>query len=62
VISCCVPSAARVCGRHWHLDLDAFVVYDQESRTVKKLVELDEHLAMAYSGLNADARVLVDKV
>jgi hypothetical protein len=34
----------------------------QESRTIRKLVELDEHLALAFSGLNADARVLVDMV
>lgn len=33
----------------------------QEERTVKKLCKLDSHLFMAFAGLTADARVLVNK-
>ena len=33
----------------------------QESRTVKKICELDEHVAVAFAGLTADARVLTNK-
>jgi 20S proteasome subunit alpha 4 len=33
----------------------------QESRTVKKIAMLDEHICCAYAGLTADARVLIDK-
>jgi 20S proteasome alpha/beta subunit len=33
----------------------------QEPRTVKKIVMLDEHIACAYAGLTADARVLIGK-
>lgn len=33
----------------------------QESRTVRKIVELDEHVALAFAGLTADARILVNK-
>jgi len=33
----------------------------QESRTVRKVCNLDSHVALAFSGLTADARVLVNK-
>lgn len=33
----------------------------QESRTVKKIVLLDKHVAMTFAGLHADARVLINK-
>lgn len=33
----------------------------QESRTVKKILMLDSHVAMTFAGLHADARVLVQK-
>mmetsp|Transcript_13132 Transcript_13132/g.14956 ORF Transcript_13132/g.14956 Transcript_13132/m.14956 type:complete len:166 (-) Transcript_13132:10-507(-) len=33
----------------------------QDTRTVKKIVQLDSHIMMAYSGLTADARVLVNR-
>ena len=50
--------------RRWlTLNFSCMLVFRaQEPRTIKKLVELDEHIAMAFSGLNADARILVDKV
>jgi len=34
----------------------------QDPRTVKKVGVLDNHIALAYAGLSADARVLLDKV
>ena len=33
----------------------------QDSRSVKKLLPLDENITLAFAGLNADARVLIDK-
>ena len=33
----------------------------QEGKTVKKIVQLDNHIHMAYSGLTADGRILANK-
>ncbi|XP_068625324.1 proteasome subunit alpha type-7-like [Battus philenor] len=33
----------------------------QEERTEKKIVELDEHITLAFAGLRADARVLISR-
>ena len=33
----------------------------QEGRTVKKIVQLDKHIYMAFSGLTADGRILANK-
>eukprot|EP00163_Fabomonas_tropica_P015218 TRINITY_DN2779_c0_g1_i10.p1 TRINITY_DN2779_c0_g1~~TRINITY_DN2779_c0_g1_i10.p1 ORF type:complete len:242 (+),score=79.42 TRINITY_DN2779_c0_g1_i10:284-1009(+) len=33
----------------------------QETRTIRKLAEIDRHIVLAFAGLTADARILIDK-
>nr|ANM86160.1 proteasome subunit alpha type-7-B [Stygiella incarcerata] len=33
----------------------------QDTRTVKKIVPIDDHISLVFAGLTADARVLIDK-
>ena len=33
----------------------------QDARTIRKIHEIDKHIILTFAGLQADARVLIDK-